>query len=70
MLARFCRRMEKPAWPPMPRTGGGMMTVIFASSMSLSRADVVGDLVDGQPLLGALARVVEDAEQHRGWSSW
>ena len=38
MLARFCSRIEKPVWPPMPRTGGGMVTVVFNSSMSLSRA--------------------------------
>ena len=58
MLARFCRRIEKPVWPPMPRTGGGMVTVVFDSSMSLSRAVMSSAILSTvRPLLGALARI-------------
>ena len=50
MLARFCRRMEKPVWPPMPRTGGGMVTVVFEFlDIVEARGDVSAIAIDGEP---------------------
>ena len=66
-LARFCSRMEKPVWPPMPRTGGGMNTNVFDSSIVVhARADEIGDLVDRQPLREPLLGVVDDDEDGAG----
>ena len=55
-LARFCRRMEKPVCPPMPRTGGGMKTEVFDSSIAARRSVMVSAILSTVRPLAARSR--------------